>query len=60
MHFKDLVENKLKKKIKVVRSDRGGEFYGKQGPLGRIPRPFARFLQESGIEPQYSMPGTPQ
>ncbi|PNX82538.1 putative retrotransposon Ty1-copia subclass protein, partial [Trifolium pratense] len=27
---------------------------------GRNPGPFARFLDESGIETQYTMPGTPQ
>ncbi|KAH9657984.1 hypothetical protein KPL70_023305 [Citrus sinensis] len=43
-----------------LRSDRGGEYYGRYDEIGRNPRPFARFLQECGIEAQYTMPGTPE
>jgi len=58
--FKAEVENQLDRKIKVVRSDRGGEYYGRHTPYGQVPGPFARFLQENGIVAQYSMPGDPQ
>lgn len=58
--FKAQVENQQNVKIKVVRSDRGGEYYGKSAPYGQIPGPFAKFLQENGIVAQYSMPGEPQ
>ncbi|CAL8993086.1 unnamed protein product, partial [Prunus brigantina] len=44
--YKAEVENQLDSKIKVVRSDRGGEFYGKFDERGRNPGPFAKFLQE--------------
>ena len=47
-------------KIKIVRSDRGGEYYGRHTPYGQVPGPFARFLQENGIVAQYSTPGEPQ
>jgi hypothetical protein len=40
--FKAEVENQLNAKIKVVRSDRGGEYYGRHAPYGQIPGPFAK------------------
>jgi hypothetical protein len=58
--FKDEVENQLNVKIKVVQSDRGGEYYGRHAPHGQIPRPFAKFLAKNGIIAQYSMSGEPQ
>jgi hypothetical protein len=58
--FKAEVENQHNLKIKVVRSDRGGEYYGRHATYGQIPGPFARFLQENGIVAQYSTPGEPQ
>jgi hypothetical protein len=47
--FKAEVENQHDKRIKIVRSDRGGEYYGQHTPFGQVPRPFARFLQDTGI-----------
>jgi hypothetical protein len=32
-----------------MRSDRGGEYYGRHTPYGQIPRLFAKFLEENGI-----------
>ena len=58
--FKAEVENQHDLKIKIVSSDRGGEYYGRHTPYGQIPGPFARFLQENGIVAQYSTPGEPQ
>jgi hypothetical protein len=58
--FKAGVENQLNVKIKVVRSDREGDNYGRYAPYGQIPGPFAKFLAENGIVAQYSMPGEPQ
>ena len=57
--FKTEVELQLDKKIKTVRSDRGGEYYGRYTESGQHLGPFARFLQEQGIVAQYTMPGTP-
>nr|CAN61880.1 hypothetical protein VITISV_018026 [Vitis vinifera] len=54
------VENQLSKKIKAVRSDHGGEYYGRYDGSGeQRPGPFAKYLMECGIVPQYTMPGTP-
>jgi len=58
--FKAEVENQHDLKIKIVRSDRGGEYYGRHTPYGQVSGPFARFLQENGIVAQYSTPGEPQ
>jgi transposase InsO family protein len=58
--FKAEVKNQHNLKIKIVRSDRGGEYYGRHTPYGQVPRPFARFLQENGIVAQYSTPDEPQ
>ncbi|CAL9011160.1 unnamed protein product [Prunus brigantina] len=58
--YKAEVENQLDSKIKVVSSDRGGEFYGRFDEKGRNLGPFAKFLQEEGIVAQYTNPGTPQ
>jgi hypothetical protein len=47
--FKVKVKNQHNKKIKIVRSDRGGEYYGRHTPYGQIPEPFTKFLQENDI-----------
>ncbi|KAM1231132.1 hypothetical protein ACFX2F_041302 [Malus domestica] len=54
------VERQLDKKVKIVRSDRGGEFYGKYDESGQCPGLFAKLLEKHGICAQYTMPGTPQ
>jgi len=58
--FKAEVENQYELKIKVVRLDRGGEYYGRHTTCGQIPSPFAKFHQENGIVAQYFTPGKPQ
>jgi hypothetical protein len=58
--FKAEVENQHNIKIKVVRSDHGGEYYGRHTPYGQVPGPFVRFSQENDIVVQYSMSGDPQ
>jgi hypothetical protein len=57
--FKVEVENQHNIKIKVVRSDRGGEYYGRHILYGQVPGPFAKFLQENGIVAQYLLPYEP-
>ena len=47
--FKAEVENQHNLKIKVVRSDHEGEYYGRHTPYGQVPGPFTMFLQENGI-----------
>jgi hypothetical protein len=44
----------------VVRSDRGGEYYGRHTPYRQVPGPFAKFLQENDIVTQYSLSYEPQ
>ena len=59
-NYKAEVENQLNKMIKSVRSDRGGEYYDRYDGSGEQHLgPFAKFLEECGIVPQYTMPGTP-
>ena len=58
--FKVEVQNQRNLRIKVVRLDRGGEYYGRHALYGQIPGPFAKYLQENSIVAQYSTPGEPQ
>lgn len=58
--FINEVEKQLDKKVKIVRSERGGEYYGKYNESGQCHGPFAKFLESRGICAQYTMPGTPQ
>ena len=41
--FKAEVENQLERKIKVVRSDRGGEYYGRYTESSRNPAHLLNF-----------------
>ena len=47
--FKAEVENQCEKQIQIVRSERGGEYYGRYTENGQAPGPFVKFLQEHGI-----------
>ena len=58
--FRTEVEKQLGKVIKVVRSDRGGEYYGKHGDAGQLKGPFSKYLEDSGIVAQFTMPGSPE
>lgn len=58
--FKTEVEKQLEKNIKIVRSDRGGEYFGRYTEAGQHKGPFAKYLEECGIMAQYTTPGTPQ
>ena len=49
--YKNEVENQLDKRIKALRSDRGGEYLSNE---------FNTYLKEHGIIPQLTPPGTPQ
>jgi hypothetical protein len=57
--FKAEVEKQCGKQIKIVRLDRGGEYYGRYTKDGQAPGPFTKFLEEYGIVAQYTMPGSP-
>lgn len=49
--FKVLVETQSEKKIKAIRSDRGGEYGSEE---------FTKFLEEAGIQRQLTVAYTPQ
>ena len=57
--FKVKMELQKNKKLKAVRFDRGGEFYGRYDETRRNPGPFAIYLHECSIDAQYTMLGTP-
>ena len=57
--FKVEVEKQCGKQIKIVRFDRGGEYYGRYTKDGQAPCPFAKFPQENEIVAKYTMPGSP-
>jgi len=44
--FKAEIENQHDLKIKIVRSDRGGEYYHRHTPYGQVPGPFCEVLIE--------------
>ena len=51
-NFKTEIKNQLDKRIKSVKSDRGGEYYGRyDGSDEQSPGSFAKFLEECGIVP---------
>ena len=54
------IERQLDKKVKIVRSDRDGEYYGKYDGIKECPDSFAKLLEKRGICTQYTMPSTPQ
>jgi hypothetical protein len=58
--FKAKLENQHNIKIKLVRSDCVGKYYGRHTSYGQVPEPFARFLQKNDIVIQYSMSDDPQ
>ena len=58
--FKPKVELQQGKKIKVVHSDKGGEYYGRYDETRHNPGQFAKYLQECDINAQYTMSSTPQ
>ena len=58
--FKAKVELQLGKPIKAMKSDRGGEYYGRYDEIGQNPGPLVKFLLECDIDARYTMPNTLQ
>ena len=56
--FKAEVPKECGKQVKIMRSDRGGEYYGRYTENGQAPSPFSRFLQEHEIVAQYTILGS--
>ena len=46
--------------MKIIWSDRGGEYYERYNESGQHPGPFPKFVKKHVICAQYTMPGTPQ
>ena len=57
--FKAEVEKQCGKQIKIVISDRDGEYYSRYLEDGQALGPFARFIQKHGIVAQYTMLSSP-
>ena len=51
VEYKNVVENQTGRKIKIIRSDRGGEYVGQN---------FQQYLKDNGIISQVTPPYTPQ
>ena len=43
------VARQLDKKVKIIRSDRGGEYYGRYDEDGQNPGPFSKLLEKHDI-----------
>ena len=54
------VERQLDRKLKIITSDRGCQYYGRYDEIGQHPSPFVKLIQKRVICAQYTMPGTPQ
>ena len=54
------IERQLHRKVKIIRSDRGGEYYGRYDRIKQCSDLFAKLLEKRGIYAQYIMLGTPQ
>ena len=50
------VENQLDRKIKVVRSYKDGDYYGRYDESNHNPGSFAKFFEQHDIIAQYTMP----
>lgn len=46
--------------IKVLRSDRGGEYYDRYNEIGQTKGPLALYLEQCGIQAHYTSTGIPQ
>ena len=58
--FKVKMELQFGKLIKAVKSDRGGEYYGRYDEIKQNLGPFAKFLLECSIDARYTMSDTSQ
>ena len=54
------VESQLERNVKIIRLDRGGEYYEKYCELGQYLGPFAKLLEKHDICAQYTIPRIPQ
>ena len=52
--FNAEVKKQCEKQVKIVRSNRGGEYYGRYKENGQAPSLVVRFLQDHEIIAQYT------
>ena len=52
------VERQLGRKVKIIRSVRGGEYYGIYDENGQHPGPFSKFHEKHDICTQYNAGNT--
>jgi hypothetical protein len=52
--YKVEIEKQKEKKIKIIRFDRDGEYYGRYTERGQMIGPFVKFLEEEDIVTQYA------
>ena len=57
--YKAEVEKQSRLSIKIIRSDRGGEYNSRFTDKGQRPGPFAKFLEKNEIVAQYTTHDTP-
>lgn len=56
--FINEAEIPLDRKVKIIKSDKGGEYKEKYTKNGQCPSPFAKFLERLDICAQYVIQGT--
>ena len=44
-----VVERQLERNVKIIRSDKGGKYYGKYDESGQCLGPFAKLFEKHGI-----------
>lgn len=54
------VERQVDRKVKIARSDRGGEYFARYDENGQHPDSFSKFHTMHSIYTEYIMPETPQ
>ena len=57
--WKTINKETMWKTIKIMRTDRGGEYYGRYTEDRQVLGLFAKFLQENRIVAQYTMLDSP-
>jgi len=54
------IKRQIDRKVKIIRSDKGEEYYGRYDKSEQNPILFSKFLEKQGICAQYTMSGMPQ
>lgn len=54
------IKRQIDRNVKIIRSNKGDEYYGIYDKSEQNPILFSKFLEKQGIYAQYTMPGMPQ